>query len=758
MSKFVKYDDGVKLLNAGYSIIVVDEQKKPLVSWKALQSKPWTESELRKQVDRGNVWRYGLITGYGDLFCVDVDLKVFPNPNDREPFFNELISFIGDHVDSFDKKVAIYKTANFGYHLVYRTKTDMGNVKLARRKEHKEAVIETRGVGGYIIVYDECINQMNYNSVQLLTEEEHETIIGVCRYFDEQAELEAQHDYKPKPQPAKNEEQSVTPWEDFNNRNTVLDVVGDQFDIIRQIQSRYIIRRHGSKASHSGYIYKDSGCMYLFTTGMEYPNEKLLSAYSCFTHRNHGGDYSASAKALYDLGYGDRLQQPLPKIEEQVKIDYSALNFPIDIFPEGIQRYLVECNDTLDSSIDYMGVSLVWMLSVIIGNSMRIEVKSGWTEPAIVWISCVGKAGLGKTPSIDNVIRPLVEINSREIKQYKKEYLKFKEYDSLSEREKKNAEEVREPAKKQFVVNDVTIEALVELHEENPNAVGVFKDELAGWMKDMNKYRAGSDLEFWLSSWSNKPVALNRKTVKNTYVHSPIIPVLGGIQPAILAELFTVENKDNGFVDRMLLSYPDLDVEKYNERELDHELLNWYSSYVLHMYSNIKNNVIKFDEDREVVPHIVQMTEEAKAEWRRIFNEISTLQNSDEENQYMKSILPKQKSYIPRFALMLNALEHYHKNEPILSPISKSAMIKAENLSKYFVAMAKKLKIDIVQVNRLKSIASERGKLSDFEKYSAMRLLDPKLNKTEAAEVLNVSRMTLNRWDKKIDKKHDGTT
>ena len=77
-------------------------------------------------------------------------------------------------------------------------------------------------------------------------------------------------------------------------------------------------------------------------------------------------------------------------------------------------------------------------------------------------------------------------------------------------------------------------------------------------------------------------------------------------------------------------------------------------------------------------------------------------------------------------------------------------MLKAEKLSGYFVAMAKKLKLDIVQVNKLKSIAFEKGKLTEFEKYRAMVLMDQKLNKTEAAEVLNVSRQTLNRWDKKI--------
>ena len=749
MSNSLKFDDGKKLLNAGFSIMVVDEDKKPLQSWKRLQTEPLTEAELAINLKKSNVWRYGLITGFNGLFCIDVDLKVFSKVDDREKFFSEFISFIRDNIDSFDKKVAVYKTANFGYHLVYRTDSELGNVKLARRKGHKEAVIETRGVGGYIVVYDDCVNKMDYLTIEKLSTEEHSILIEIAKFYDEPTEHIPEDE--PKKQTPKIDTAGVPPWTDFNERNTVLDVVGDEFEVVRTIQSRYIVKRYGSNAAHSGYIYRDSGCLFLFSTGTAYPNEKLLTPYALYTWKNHNGDYSASAKALYAEGYGDRIVVPIERIAEEVKIDVSTLTFPIDIFPKGIQHYLLECNKTLDSSLDYMGASMVWMLSVVIGNSMKIKVKAGWTESTTVWISCVGKAGLGKTPSVDNVVRPLQKINSREIKDYQKRYKAFKEYDDLDPKEKKNAQEVREPTKKQFIVNDVTIEALVELHEENPNAVGVFKDELAGWIKDMKKYRAGSDLEFWLSSWSNKPVALNRKTVKNTYVESPIIPVLGGIQPAILSGLFTAENKENGFIDRMLVCYPDLKVEPYNEAEMDEELLQWYSDYILAMYSDVKNKLIQLDEDGTVVEHIISLEPEAKKHWARIFNDITDSQNSDAENEYMKSMLPKQKSYIPRFALLLNALDNYDAGRPILSPVSADSMLKAEKLSKYFVSMAKKLKVDIVHVGKLKSIAVDAGyKATEFEKFKAMLLLQPETNLSEAAEILNVSRQTLTKWKKKI--------
>ena len=62
-----------------------------------------------------------------------------------------------------------------------------------------------------------------------------------------------------------------------------------------------------------------------------------------------------------------------------------------------------------------MGVSLLWLISVCIGNTIDVEVKKGWNENLSVWISVVGKAGLGKTPSISNIIFPLIKINAKEI-------------------------------------------------------------------------------------------------------------------------------------------------------------------------------------------------------------------------------------------------------------------------------------------------------------------------------------------------------
>ena len=67
------------------------------------------------------------------------------------------------------------------------------------------------------------------------------------------------------------------------------------------------------------------------------------------------------------------------------------------------------------------------------------------------------------------------------------------------------------------------------------------------------------------------------------------------------------------------------------------------------------------------------MDKDAKSEWKRIFNEITELQNNDNESEYMKSIYPKQKAYIPRFAL-LNVFNSFFNDDMNVLNITKESI------------------------------------------------------------------------------------
>jgi hypothetical protein len=756
-----------------FSIITVSENKIPNFTWKKYQTEKVSIDQFSKQynykggqikqdgTERPATDNFGIVCGFEHLECIDVDLKVFTTAKEQKEFWEEYLQNLKDNILDFEDKFVIYKTKNAGYHIIYKSKKVEGNLKLAKLKGQKEAIIETRGIGGYIFAYPEKkVSKKSYFEVDYISDDDRDILMSFSKMYNYIDETPIDIPLKEKKNVISFEAGYVSTWTDYNDKVNIFDIICDEFSIISNSKKHIIIKRHGATSPHSGYIFKDSGCMYLFSTGTIYPHEKLITPFIAYTYKFHNGNFSDSASNLYKQGFGSRIKKvsieqikSLPdnsNLIEEYKYNKDDLKFPIDIFPKPIQSYILECNSKLDSNIDYMGCSLLWLISVSIGNSIEIEVKRGWNENATIWISLVGKAGIGKTPSINNIIFPLQKVNSREIKNYYKELEKFEFYDNLPAKEKKEYIEVEKPTKKQFIANDITLEALVDLHQESDNAVGMFKDELAGWLKDMNKYRAGSDLEFWLSCWSGKSVSLNRLTRKGSFVEKPFIPVLGGIQPNILNSFYTEENKDNGFMDRMLLSFPESKIELYNENELEYEILEWYKDNVVCFYDTLKT-IIKRDKDGIIESLTAKFSEDAKKEWMRMFNEISNYQNDENENEYLKSMYPKQKSYIPRFSLLIHVFDEFFSDGGNTLLISKDSVLKAEKLSKYFIATAKKVKVNSVEVSNIKSTA--KGGKNTFEKLKLIYEENPNFNRSQTAELLGVSRMQINRLLKDLDKK-----
>ena len=757
----IKLERALALLDSGFSLITVGESKIPNFAWKEQQSAPLEKEEFEHRYNyfsgifsKGGqeippTKNIGIVTGYDYLEVLDIDLKVFSTAKEKVEFWNEFIAFCRDNIYDFDARFPIYKTQNEGFHILYKTKRVQGNKKIATLKGHKSAIIETRGVGGYVFVYDgQNVSELTYHDTQFISDEDRDILWSIAETYDYKEEKIKIKE----PKKTKRHSNGEKPcWEDYNEQTSILDLISDEFDIVRNINDKYVIKRHGATSPHSGYVYKSSGNMYLFSTGTNYEAEKLYTPFLVYAHKHHGGDLSEAAKDIYRQGFGDRLK-PTPVVNDKVDIPkFDEVVFPVDVFPEDLQKYIILCHKTLNYSLDYMGAALLFVFSIIIGNSIRVQVKRGWIECANIWIAIVGKQGLGKTPAISAITFPLEKSNNREIKNFVKQYDKYEAYEKLNKEEKELVPKVDKPKKSQFLVNDITLEALIELHHENKNGVGVLKDELAGWFKDMNKYRQGSDVEHWLSSWSGKQINLNRKTSKSSFVDKAFIPVIGGIQPSILDSFYTEENRESGFIDRILFTYPELQIEKYSENEISQELLDWYSDYIISVYEVIRRKIVNYTNDGEIDSIIALFADDAKKEWIRIHDEITILQNNEEENEYMKSMLPKQKSYIPRFALLLNTMESISNQKVDIRVITKSNILGAEKLAHYFIEMSKKIKVKSATRGDAKRTLRKSEDKTTKDKVKDLLNMNPDMNRSDMADLLNVSRRTVQKHIKDIE-------
>ena len=736
-----------KLIDKGFSLITADKNKRPLGSWKNAQTTASNKEVFKGQfLSKGAEGVCGIVTGYNDLEVMDVDLKVFSTAKEKKEWFAEYMSFLQDNIMDFDEKVVIYKTKNEGFHILYKTKRVEGNLKIAKLKGHSQQVLETRGVGGYVVLYNNSYNKRSYLDIDYISDEDREILMSCSRSYNHIEQVAPAP--KKETSKVKVSQEGLSPWDDFNQRESGLDLLtSNGFKIVRRLSDKTLFKRDGADSSHSGSVFHDTGMMYMHSTGTQFENELGYMPFHIYAILNHNGDKGAATKALYEAGYGDRYVKEMPVIEVYETEEVHNTEFPLEVFPEELQVYIKACNESLNNSIDYMACSLMFLSSIIIGNSMELEIKRGWRESANLWMSLVGRAGVGKTPSISSITFPLSRLNNIEIKKHIEDAQKYESYMNMNEKEKAMSSVVEKPRKTQFIVNDVTLEALVELHNENPNGIGVLKDELAGFFKDMNKYREGGDLEHWLSSWSGKEINLNRKTAKSSFVEKAFLPIMGGIQPSILDAFHTDENKDNGFLDRMLFTFPDIEIERYSDKEMSQKVLDWYESYITTFYQSTKRN-IKYSEGGTIEPIIAKFTPEADVEWRRIFNEITDIQNGEDESESMKSMLPKQKAYICRFALIINTLASLSDRSISKDIIEVESVLKAEKLSKYFVSMNKKLIVESIKRNKSR-VMIDKKKTSE-ENFRAVFKKNPKITNKDMATLIGVSVRTIANYKKNL--------
>ena len=374
--------------------------------------------------------------------------------------------------------------------------------------------------------------------------------------------------------------------------------------------------------------------------------------------------------------------------------------FPVEVFPLPIQQVITATNENLNFPIDFIGASLLYAVSVAVGNTHSVEVKKGFQQSAVLYLAIVGRAGTTKSHPLSFALQPIVEQDKRTYRQYEQQRQEYEQAVNLSkkEREQQAIDEPTKPVWQKFLLSDFTPEALAEVHKLNKRGIGVYVDELAGWFKNFNRYNKGSEMEFWLSQWSGKPINIDRKTGEPVFIPLPFISVAGTIQKGILNELAKDSRTQNGFIDRILFVIPDnIKKECWSETDLPPVVSeNWES-----IISNLLSLSITNDDTLNPSPEVLKFTPEAKKvlfEWQKV----NTDQCNEAENEAVSGIFSKMDMYVLRLALILEMMR-FACNESNKQAVSIEAVQGAVKLVEYFKSSA-------VKVNSILSNASPLDK------------------------------------------------
>ena len=278
-----------------------------------------------------------------------------------------------------------------------------------------------------------------------------------------------------------------------------------------------------------------------------------------------------------------------------------------EMIPVPLRACLTDIAYRMQCPIDFIAAAFVVMASILIGAGCSIRPKryDDWLVIPNLWGGVIARPSMLKTPSLVAALKPLVrlEIAAKEkhddtIRGYeaammmhgaKKKVLEAgmlnaakgkgdKERDL--EKEYAELEPPSRPVRRRYKTNDATIEKLDELMSENPRGILYFRDELIGFLVNLDREDRKGDRSFHLEAWvgdgSHTTDRIGRGTIDTSNLCES---VFGGIQPSKLISYLSkaVKNIENdGLIQRFqLLVYPDEPQDwQLIDQHPDHEAKN----------------------------------------------------------------------------------------------------------------------------------------------------------------------------------------
>ncbi len=235
--------------------------------------------------------------------------------------------------------------------------------------------------------------------------------------------------------------------------------------------------------------------------------------------------------------------------------------FPVNVLPGAAGRLVREGAAALDVPPEFIAVPLLALAGGTLGNRYSLELKPGYRQWPILYAAVVGGPGSGKTPAADLARGPIDRRQKEAWQTYQTAYEQYQAeraaWEALPKKDRAGQTPPDEPVLEKFFTTDATMEALGRILTRAPGLT-YYRDELVGWVKACDQYRAGkgNDRQKWLEGWSKTPWAIDRKTGPPLYIPDPAVSVVGGIQPDVLPELQHEAGARDGFIERILWSYP----------------------------------------------------------------------------------------------------------------------------------------------------------------------------------------------------------
>ena len=105
---------------------------------------------------------------------------------------------------------------------------------------------------------------------------------------------------------------------------------------------------------------------------------------------------------------------------------------PLDAFPDKIQEIILNLAKYENFNVEYTVSIILSAVATAIGNSCHIRIKGEWKTCPSLYMMLVGRPGLGKTPPLGFIYKPINEYDDRLHEKYNEECDEYERAMSVS--------------------------------------------------------------------------------------------------------------------------------------------------------------------------------------------------------------------------------------------------------------------------------------------------------------------------------------
>jgi Protein of unknown function (DUF3987) len=354
--------------------------------------------------------------------------------------------------------------------------------------------------------------------------------------------------------------------------------------------------------------------------------------------------------------------------------------FDPDLLPETLRPWVLDLAERLQVPADYPAAALTVMLAGALGRRawIRPQRHDNWMVTPNLWGAMIGRPGVMKSPVLHAVLGPLRRRQALAMAVYESEreayQRQLRHYPARKRRRRAttagalhnyhdgaawDAEALTPPVCTRYLVNEATIEKVHVILKENPQGVLYLRDELSGWIAQLDQRGRERERAFWLETWDgNGDFTFDRVGRGTVYASHLCLSVFGGLQPARLqgyfADAVTGGASDDGFMQRLqVLVWPDV---QRNWEEIDRPP----DSRTERRVEQILDRLLRISPEDPFRARFSAAAQERFSAWRK---ELEQKIRGGHLEPALESHLAKSRSLLPKLALIFHLTEDGREEE-----------------------------------------------------------------------------------------------